>query len=211
METDLAEVALPTIISEITAIETDMRTNRPAYNRDTEKQARLRHLYDRRAAVQAPTVLDEDSQGMEALMPVLRSDFYKQCPDGDYALYAKYLRHCGDVMLPIPSGERRSFVARFESLPDGVVQAMMTELANTATVVHGRCTEKQVRDATRINGGSVIHEWGQEAPEKMARVRARLERMLMTMETDRDVSSFMDWLAGLSDGAARAVYRKLAQ
>lgn len=200
---------LPAIQGEIGEIETLMRTNRPAYNRDVAKQTRLRDLYTARERSQ--TIVTADSPASMSRMEIMsKSEFMKDNPQGDYGYYVRAMREVADVTLAVPAGERDRLIDGFEALPGTVTAYMVHELLNKQAIAPEWVTDEGLRAAAKVPGGSIVQEWGHIAKQKVGLVRARLFRLLASFPTDRDADRFMDWLEGLSDAQAKAVYRKLA-
>lgn len=200
---------LPAIEQEIGEIEGLMRTNRTAYNRDEAKQARLRGLYNARGQVQS--LISPDDTGSDLMAIVSRAEFERQVPDGDYGLYLRYMRHAADVTNAVPASERAAFIESYERLPQGVQISTVIELLNKRTAMPEPVDEAGVRKASSgYPGASIVREWGADASRNIGIVRARLWRLIDSLPSDDDVAPFLTWLGGLSEGQAKAVYRKLA-
>lgn len=200
---------LSSIEREIGEHEAIMRADRPAYNRDTARQVRLRNLYEAREGNRSQDL--QADAGADAMAIVSLADFRKQAPDGNYSLYVDQLRHAGDIVYAVPGPERMEFIRSVDELPDGVVACMIGELMNRGAVAAGYATDTQVRAAmSGYPGASIVREWGSAANQNLAHVRARLWRCIDSMPTDRDADTFHTWLGSLTEAQAKAVYRKLA-
>jgi hypothetical protein len=199
-------VPLNTILSEIATIEQDMVTDRRAYFRDEEKQARYRSLVARKAQYSAaqPTVLSEGIHVYSA------QEFAREHGTTEgYNGYLRTVREASDVLFGIPAGEQSAFVRSFENLPDSVVLVALGEL-NSAKFNAGYSDSEDVDSFARLPEGAIlVREWGADAQRKHATVKARLIRACEAMEDDEDVGIFLDWHEGLSTGAKIALYRKL--
>ncbi|WP_374138699.1 MULTISPECIES: hypothetical protein [unclassified Sphingomonas] len=202
-------VNLPTIISEITEIEDVMRNDRRSYNRDEEKQVRLRELYGQRESAKV-IAADAEATGMEILAPLSIAKFRERNPDGDYPTYTAALREAGDVMLGVPANERKSFAGAIDRLPLPLSGAMISVLLDRRHFVGEHCSPDTVAFFKRnAPGGGIVHEWGHMAGQKMGTARAKLYAVVDAIDEPL-VPVFLRWLENLTDGQATAVYRKLA-
>lgn len=203
----MSEEQLPTIVAEMSALEAQMGDRGSEYWRSPEKQERYRQLIERRqnlASQAGPTILSEDPLKVPSA-----AEFYAAAPEGDYGAFTSVMRHISDIAFWLPSGELPALVRSFESLPDTITSAMVDELLQYRPQVEP-CSAEGVAEFAKLPVGAVlVREWGSEAGRNLAIVRERLFRVVDELK-DEDVDRFCDWIEGLSEGAAVAIYRKLA-
>lgn len=201
---------LPTILTEMDAIEADMRTDRTAYNADVGKQERYRALARRKHEMTTgggDTLLGATQEAMA--VPSL-SEWTAQT--GSSAGYSEFLNICrslNDVFCSTPAADRDALVSSFEALPDEVAGIAAMELLNKSRAA-GLATGDQVDAFSEEPDGAVlVREWGGAASQKLGLVRRRIERVVEQLD-DNDIPAFVGWLQNLSIGASIALYRRLA-
>lgn len=197
-----------TILREMDEIQAVMRTDREAYNRSPDMQARYRSLAAQKAG-SSGTVLD--SSDTAPLLPIASRSEYSAAVGTleGYDQYLKRIRMASDWVFALPANERRSFVAKFEALPDDVAFAALEEMGRPAPHLPPS-SARAVEEFRKLPEGALLaHEWGDLCGVNLAQVRARLFRAIDHME-ERSIPSFVDWLEGLSTECAVAIYRRLA-
>lgn len=209
----LTEMSPQAMESEIAHYQGMMCNRSSPYWKDNSVQLRYRDLVDRRDGRSLdPDDSDpgEDAYVASELAPVRSKEFEAANPGGDYNTYFRAVQQASDVVLSVPANERAALILSFNRLPDDVAGAISAELTNRSGTGLALCSDDEVRAFARENGGKVVREWGSDAPRMMGRVRGRLNRCMRSLDA-RGLERFLDWHAGLSDGQAAAVYRKLAQ
>lgn len=200
-------VPLEAVQTELAAIEHDIRFDRHAYNRDTEKQQRYRSLLDRKRAVamaSGPTLLQPP-------VPIFNRTEYaaEGGVPGGYDEYLKLSRIASDVALAVPEEERPAFTASFEALPDEITSAALLELSSRKPSV-ALSSDTDVANFAKLPEGAVlVREWGHDVHRHHAAVRQRLWRVVARLG-DAHAARFLDWHAALPSGTKVAIYRKLA-
>ena len=198
-----------TILAEMASIERQMRDAPSTYFHNEPMQARYRDLLDQRDGPADAEDADDDPFARGELAPVSLKVFAAAEGAEGYDGYVRAVGFAADVVMAVPSSERRSFVDGFERLPDAVVGALVSELTNPTGTGYAPCSDAEVRAFSQEPGGSIVREWGGEAQRAMGRVRGRIDRAMGLMN-ERGMDRFLDWLMDLSDAQAKAVYRKLA-
>lgn len=198
-----------TILAEMASIEQTMRDAPSTYFHNEPMQARYRDLLDQRDGPADDGDGDDDPITCGELVPVGMREFDAADTWQSFDEYARAVSFAADVVLAVPSSERRSLVDSFNRLPDDVAGALACEMTNQTGTGYAPCSDAEVRAFSRETGGSIVREWGAEAQRTMGRVRGRLNRAMDSMD-ERGLNRFLDWLESLSDGQAVAVYRKLA-
>lgn len=197
---------LPTILSEISAIQGEMTTR--AYWRDEEKQARYRELVTQREAAAGSAAGGEEAGPRIALASVGEYVAEHGSADG-FAVYTKLTREASDIAVRMPASDYAAFESSFEALPDDITNAALAELLTTKPLAE-HVPEASARSFARTPAGAILaQEWGQDFRHNMGLVRARLYRIMERFEEAHD-ARFLGWLESLSPPAAVAVYRKLA-
>ncbi|MBB4633769.1 hypothetical protein [Sphingosinicella soli] len=197
---------LPTILSEINAIQGEMTTR--AYWRDEEKQARYRDLVTQRQAVAGPVAGGEETGPRIAIASV--SEYVSEHGTADgYSTYMNLARSAADVAINMPAADYAQFERSFEALPDDITAAALAELLTSKPSAED-VPETSARSFARTPAGAILaHEWGQNFRHNMGLVRARLYRIMDRFDESND-ARFLGWLESLSTPAAVAIYRKLA-
>jgi len=197
---------LPTILSEISAIQGEMTTR--AYWRDEEKQARYRELVTQRESASGPAAGGEEAGPRIALASVGEYVAEHGSADG-FAVYSKLTREASDIAVRMPASDYAAFESSFEALPDEITNAALAELLTTKPLAE-HVPEASARSFARTPEGAILaREWGQDFRHNMGLVRARLYRIMDRFEESHD-ARFLGWLESLSTPAAIAIYRKLA-
>lgn len=197
---------LPTILSEISAIEGEMTTR--DYWRDEGKQARYRELVTQREAAAGPAAGGEESGPRIAMASVAEYVAEHGSADG-FAVYTKLTREAADVAVAMPAADYAAFESSFEALPDEITNAALAELLTTKPLAE-HVPEASARSFARTPEGAILaREWGQDFRHNMGVVRARLYRIMDGFDESHD-ARFLGWLESLSTPAAIAIYRKLA-
>tara|TARA_R110000782_G_scaffold13999_27_gene42062 strand:+ start:65060 stop:65668 length:609 start_codon:yes stop_codon:yes gene_type:complete len=197
---------LPTILSEISAIEGEMTTR--DYWRDEGKQARYRELVTQREAAAGPAAGGEEAGPRINIHSM--TDYLAEhgTPDG-YGTYTKLTREAADVAVAMPAADYAAFESSFEALPDEITNAALAELLTTKPLAE-HVPEASARSFARTPEGAILaREWGQDFRHNMGVVRARLYRIMDGFDESYD-ARFLGWLESLSTPAAIAIYRKLA-
>ena len=202
---------LPAVPAELAQIETLMRDNSPLYWKDESTQSRYRDLLDAR---DGRSVGDEgedwdDPVVQGELAPVSVKEFEAAQTGTSFDEYLRTVSIAADIVMAVPSSERRSLVDGFDALPDAVAGAMAEELGNRLGTGYAPIPDDVVRAFSREKGGRVVREWGHEAQRLMGRVHGRLNRCMSQLD-GRGLDAFLDWHDDLTDAQATAVYRKLA-
>jgi hypothetical protein len=197
---------LPTILSEISAIEGEMTTRE--YWRDEGKQARYRELVTQREGV-AGLVDEYEGAGPRIAIASVGEYVAEHGAADGYAVYSKLTREAADVAVAMPAADYAAFESSFEALPDDITNAALAELLTTKPLAE-HVPETSARSFARTPSGAILaREWGQDFRHNMGVVRARLYRIAERME-DHHIDRYLGWLESLSTPAAVAVYRKLA-
>lgn len=197
---------LPTILSEISAIEGEMTTR--DYWRDEGKQARYRELVTQREAAAGPAAGGEEAGPRINIHSM--TDYLAEhgTPEG-YGVYTKLTREAADVAVAMPAEDYAAFESSFEALPDDITSAALAELLTTKPLAE-HVPEASARSFARTPEGAILaREWGQDFRHNMGVVRARLYRIMDGFDESHD-ARFLGWLGSLSTPAAIAIYRKLA-
>ena len=203
---------LPAVTAELAQIETLMRDNSPLYWKDESTQSRYRDLLDARdgRSVGDETEEWDDPVVQDELAPVSIKEFEAARTGTSFDEYLHIVSLAADIVMAVPSSERRSLVDGFDALPDEVAGVLADELGNRLGTGYAPCSDAEVRDFARNGvGGGVVREWGGQAQRLMGRVIGRLHRAMGNMD-ERGLNRFLDWLEDLTDVQAKAVYRKLA-
>lgn len=196
---------LPTILSEISAIEDTMGTR--AYWRDEGTQARYRDLVTQRDAHALPPVETATGPRIEIVSTKAFADEHGST-DG-YDTYRKLAASAADVALAMSASDYAAFESSFEALPDEITNAALAELLTTKPLAE-HVPEASARSFARTPEGAILaREWGQDFRHNMGVVRARLYRIMDGFDESYD-ARFLGWLESLSTPAAIAIYRKLA-
>lgn len=199
---------LPTILTEIDEIETVMATDRPRYNRDYAMQARYRALLEQKVGSSGAILADGDSA---PLVPIASQQEFAAVhgTTAGYSDYVRLSRTAADWVFAMPAEDQKAFVAGIEALPDDVTQAMFGEMIASPPMASPSSGTALAAFAEMPEGAALIREWGEASGRNLARVRARLFRVVDAIEA-RSVDAFLGWLNGLSTNVAIALYRKLA-
>lgn len=112
---------------------------------------------------------------------------------GDQANQAQFL---SDFYSQMPGGAQIAVAHELADFPPADITSVSPE------VVHSFQTTE--------TGKQLVAEWGSEAPKRIATIRARMKRVLGTMEAT-EVNKTMAWFEGLSDFEAKAVVKHLAR
>ena len=204
---------LPAVTAELAQIETLMRDNSPLYWKDDARQARYRDLLDARDG----RFVGDDDAGDDEDDPFARGELeavsvreFEAAQTGtSFDEYLRTVSIAADIVMAVPSSERRSLVDGFDALPDEVAGVLAEELGNRLGTGYAPIPDDVVRAFSREKGGRVVREWGHEAQRLMGRVHGRLNRCMSQLD-GRGLDAFLDWHDDLTDGQAAAIYRKLA-
>jgi hypothetical protein len=198
--------SLPTILSEIGALEAQMGDRGSDYWRSPEPQARYRDLVTRRQEITAPP----PTAANDAVLGIATASEFQAVRGSleHYDAYLAVMRTAADFVQAVPDADRASFVASFEALPDTVAGAICAELLNRSKA-HGTSMPEQVdKFMSRPEGAYMAREWGGSVARKLGLLRSRFERVVNVL-SERDSATFLSWFNGLSEGATIALYRGL--
>jgi hypothetical protein len=195
------------IQGEIAQLETLMRTDRGQYER-SGADARLLELYRaEEGTTQAPEPVAAPDDGLPVMLTAAEA---RAEGVADYAGYVVRHQAVADVLLAVEDGDRRAVAASFERLPATIASAAVDELTDRAPPAGGIASEAELaRLATTRTGRALLDEWGDDAGQRLAVARARLERIGDRVGVAEAIK-FDSWLDSLSMPAQLAVYRKLA-
>jgi hypothetical protein len=199
---------LPAVMAEIGAIQQTMRTEPASYFKNEPLQARYRMLLARKGGY-GSSILGEEPAA--PLVPMIsRKDFAAQTGSlAHYGEYMKLVRTAADWVFALPAAERTGFVASLEALPQQVQLAAISEITERAPIVDPSSPTALANFARMPEGAVLMREWGERSGHNLALVQERLFRVIDRLE-ERYISTFVQWLDGLSTDCAIALYRKLA-
>jgi hypothetical protein len=117
----------------------------------------------------------------------------------------KLVRNIGD------NRAQRAFMERFDrSVPDAARLAVYDEIAAGAPTFVQPATEGEVaKFATTPAGKAMVDEWGSDAAENVAKLRARAARLTEQMYED-EAEDFWDWFEDLGTDTIITIYRRMA-
>lgn len=108
--------------------------------------------------------------------------------------------------------EQRVFMEHFDrEVPETARLSVYAEIATGSPGYTAPAAPAEVKafEATPA-GGALVAEWGSDAAQNVAMLRARAKRMTDAMDDD-DAHEFWFWLDSQDAGTARAIFRKMAR
>ena len=197
---------LVAVDTEIAQIQELMRTDRSAYFRDEGKQARYRDLIVQRDGRKTQT----EPESNNAVIPIASPKQFA-AEHGNLSGYDQYVslsRRAADFAFAVPAGERKKFIDSIENLPDEVAQACFAEIMRQRYHAGLSDSDTLAAFAQLPEGRIAMREWGAEAARNHASVRARMFRVIDSLD-GWHVDSFIAWHEDLSPEAKVAVYQML--
>jgi hypothetical protein len=114
------------------------------------------------------------------------------------------------VLDAVPDAEEfeADFGSMFNELPEHAQLAIRHELATPPDSPARPASEADLeRFATTEEGSQLVKAWGKDAGQKLATVRARIDRMLLS---GGDMEVAIEWWNGLTSAEAAGLLRALA-
>lgn len=118
----------------------------------------------------------------------------------------------GELVRAIgPNRAQRAFMERFDrNVPEGARLAVYDEIAAGAGMYVQPATEAQIKAFANTPAGKVlVPEWGTEAAQRIATLRAREKRLIDAMGEENWLD-VMDWFDGLDVETAAMIFRKMS-
>jgi len=192
--------------NEIEEIKAVLRNDPRRYWRSPEMQERFRLLLE--AESPEPVETEDDGGGLVRLGPP--SEWVRNGGNpAEYGPMVNLIRNTNDVLSGMSAADRQHVSASFERLPEVVRNAAFAELMSRRTVPTERMTDAEMRALSHLPSyPALLAEWGQEAPERMARYRERLFRISERIP-DAQIPVAVAWLDQQPKGAIIALAKKL--
>jgi hypothetical protein len=118
-------------------------------------------------------------------------------------------RVAGDVLVQLSPATRTSLESSFNALPPAVLAACTAELADKR-VLSQPATREHVENFARdtAEGAQLVREWGNTAPIKLGRLRARYLRWMGRMPSDAQAAA-STWFNNLMPEEAKSLIRAM--
>lgn len=192
---------------EIADIQRMMREDPQRYYRDEAIQARYRELLEARVQ---PDVGPDGGAG-QVEIPSAAEWMKAGGSSADYGQRLDIARDANDILTGIPERERIAFGSSFNALPQSVQGAAFVVLGDRSTVSPYPMSPDSVARLRREPAyAGLIAEWGQEAPQRLARAQERLFRILDRLG-EREAQWAAQWFDKLPPASMAALTRQMAR
>jgi hypothetical protein len=115
-----------------------------------------------------------------------------------------------DIFAAMPAETRDELQGQIEGLSDSIQAAMMAELASPYVPAEAAMPPQIARFSTTKEGTELIQEWGYAAPQRLAAMKARVQRLVDRLTPD-DVTSFAYFVDHISGAEFKALSNYLSK